>query len=489
MCTACEMTKCDNPPLTSVHGSQADADHLTNAVATCFKSTDVVANGPLKGMNKLRADACQELLNCIHTSNCVVDASGARNPAACFCGSSTTTPDLISKCNSDPTYPKTGSCQTLIQNASESNVLQDVFDRYQNPAYPLGAAFSLATYCDHDTVKPKTSGICFSACNGPNGSTGGGGSGGSGSAGVSGTAGTGSNGAAGSGGAGDQGSTAGSGSSGAAGSSATAGTTGSAGTGSAGASGSSGADAAAGDNGSAGAAGSTSGTSGTTGTAGDPGSAGSTGGDGAGGMSGSTGTSPLPIPLGGKACTAPVSGAMCPDLDGDTVADCNQTLAMNPGFDTAVTSWNPEDTNAIRLTWVNTGDLNGRASSGGMTVRNAATSDGAPGWNLLGATQCVPISATGSYDFAVQVSIAPGQLGDGGAVAAFTYYQSADCSGAPFGATISNAVTATGSCQILSASPVIPAAVQSVALRLTVAKPISQRWFDVGFDNVLFKKH
>ena len=201
------------------------------------------------------------------------------------------------------------------------------------------------------------------------------------------------------------------------------------------------------------------------------------------GTVGDAGPGVSPIPVGGMACGA-ATGGMCPDLDGNGTLDCQETLVMNPGFDTNITSWSAET--GVKLSWDAAGDDDGKAGSGALVVQNANVINGS-GFTLEGALQCVPVTAA-TYDFAAQLSIAPNQ-GYGAAVLSLLYYASGDCSGGAVGAAVSDQVTATGVCEELSMSRSVPSGVGSVKVRLTALKPFQQAPFAVEFDNVLFKKH
>jgi hypothetical protein len=462
-CTTCEKQVCGamtTPPPT---GNTAN---ILAASQSCFMSPGVAAAGPAKGMP--RAALCQAVLDCVHTTHC-----NALQDLDCWCGIGADAMACLT-----PSFPRNGPCKQVIENAAETTNADTLPERYYDwMGYALGAAFFLVDDCDHDARNRPGKGPCESQCNGSGGGAAGAGSVGSagvsGGAGIAGAAGGAGTNGAGAGGAGSAGGSAGD--SGASGNSGSAGTAGAAGApGTAGAAGTAGAGGMTG-------AGGTTGEAGTTGAAGAPdaGDAGDAsqvgGGPGAGGS---------PVPSGGKACGAP-SGGLCPDLDADTVLDCTQTAPMNPGFDAGIASWHAED--QIVLSWNATGDLNGNASSGALTVRNPIVFDNAS-WIMQGATQCVPVMGGAAYDFAAQVSIADGQ-GSGGAVVAFYLYPTADCSGSFSAANLSTSVTTTAMCEVLTMSQTMAADTRSVQVRLTALKPFRQPSFEVQFDNVLFRKH
>jgi hypothetical protein len=106
---------------------------------------------------------------------------------------------------------------------------------------------------------------------------------------------------------------------------------------------------------------------------------------------------------------------------------------------------------------------------------------------MEGAYQCVPVVAGSTYDFVAQLSI-PADQGDGSGLVALLYFPTADCSGGPTGAAVSDQVTAVATCEVLTMSASVPAGIGSAAIRLTALKPFPSPAFEVDFDNVLFKK-
>jgi hypothetical protein len=193
-----------------------------------------------------------------------------------------------------------------------------------------------------------------------------------------------------------------------------------------------------------------------------------------------------PIPVGGVSCPAPGANG-CPDLDGNGVGDCTETLVMNPGFDTNTASWAAEP--GVVISWDGAGDLAQKSGSGALAVLSKTVSQTAPGWFMAGAVQCMPVDPTQTYDFAAELSVGANNGGGSGLLGMF-FYTSSDCSGSVMGTFMSSQVTATGMCEsltILSHTP--PAGSASVALRLVSIKPFSEPPLTVEFDNVLFKKH
>jgi hypothetical protein len=183
-------------------------------------------------------------------------------------------------------------------------------------------------------------------------------------------------------------------------------------------------------------------------------------------------------------CTA-TAGAACPDLNGNGVPDCTETLVMNPGFDADTTSWSAEP--GVVLSWDGAGDLAQKAGSGALAVQSKSVVK-ADGWVMQGAFQCVPVEAGAMYDFAAQLSVGDNP-GGGAGLLSLWFFGSSDCSGSLSGLALSDQVTATSMCEYVTMTRSAPAGAGSAAVRLVAVKPNAQAPLTVKFDNVLFKKH
>jgi hypothetical protein len=177
----------------------------------------------------------------------------------------------------------------------------------------------------------------------------------------------------------------------------------------------------------------------------------------------------------------------CPDLDHNTVPDCQETLVSNSTFDDATTGWTPAPGSAASFTSV---DGSGSPASGAIAVTNLDTTpaDATNGWTATGAFQCIPITAGLPYAVDVQVFI-PANQGSGWAGFQIDYYLAPGCAGAtatyPF---VSPQVTSTGAWQVISTTtPQLPLGVTSVAVRLVVGKPVAQASQEAFFDSVLVR--
>jgi hypothetical protein len=216
--------------------------------------------------------------------------------------------------------------------------------------------------------------------------------------------------------------------------------------------------------GASGAAGSASGTAGVGSSAGASGSAGATGSAGARG-----------------------DGVTCPDLDGDGVPDCQQTLVSNPSFDQSTASWTAESGSTAGWTSL---DANGSSSSGAIAVTNVDTNPAhaSNGSTTAGASQCLAVVAGSSYEVAVQAFLRSGQ-GSGWAGFVLEEYFAPGCAGAPWSVPfLSPQLTATDAWRtIIGTTTQIPLGIAAIAVRLVAVKPPAQPSLEALFDNVLVR--
>jgi hypothetical protein len=178
------------------------------------------------------------------------------------------------------------------------------------------------------------------------------------------------------------------------------------------------------------------------------------------------------------------SAGPCPDLDGNSVLDCQETLVKNPGFDTDISSWNADF--GVNEAWLQS-DGQGNSRSGSLDVAFVNTT-GSPNSIVAGSSQCVQISGGASYLLAVQLQILNGGVSNGGAMLDFWSYASTDCSGSIGDVFQGPLVPQAATWTTTMVSHQIPAAMHSVAVRLLALKPGNTQLLQVTFDNVLFKK-
>jgi hypothetical protein len=442
-CQACELQCATNNGVLLYYTPCFEAKVQANC-ATSGSPTVNASDGPKKGTPKTQL--CQAVLACLRTTQCALDINA--DPAAtCWCSNSGA---RAATCL-NPGVTPTGPCRTVIENGFESTASGTIAPRFNSPCFASAAAVNLYQFCD----ALECAGPCLGMSMGTGGAGGSGGAGGNGGSG----GGSGGSGGSASGGAGGSGGSLGSGGS--------TGTGGSLGTG--GASGAGGLTGAGGIGGSGGGGGS----GGSGGSTGGQGGAAGSGVGGSGGIAGSGGA-------GGSHLPSVCSGV---DLDGNGVLDCHETLVTNDGFDFDWAGWMAEY--GITLSHA-PNDAASSTQPGSLAVNFSAV-PGTNGVFVSGASQCVPLAASGTYGLWAEASIAAGQ-GAAGASVSIWFYGSADCSGTIAKAVQSPLTTATGSWQVLTTATQSPAGAGSAAVRLVVQKPGTLGPFVVQFDNVLFKR-
>jgi hypothetical protein len=214
-----------------------------------------------------------------------------------------------------------------------------------------------------------------------------------------------------------------------------------------------------------------------SGTGGTAATGGMSGTDGAG--TGGTGGT------GGAAVDAPPDAptGACPDLDNNGIADCQESLVMNPDLDTGPASWLPDGVSSVR--WASDRDAQNNAASGALAVTNTTVASQS-GVSMGGAQQCVPVTEAG-YRVMAEAFIAAGQS-PGHAVINIYFFDSADCSGAIRAPFTSTAIGDTGGWRRIDGGVVTPpAGVRSARIKLAVAKDFAVPPLEVLFDNVLLR--
>lgn len=233
-----------------------------------------------------------------------------------------------------------------------------------------------------------------------------------------------------------------------------------------------------------------------SGAGGDAGSAGETGGTLTGGIgagsggaapAGSGGSSGMPA-LGGagagaSGCGCAVGGAAkrCPDIDGNKVLDCDETLAQNAGFDADVSTW-ANDTGASTK-W-DERDAHSRTDSGALSLELETVVD-KEGTVLLGTRQCFSASGGAVYRFATEVSV-PVETASARAGIQLIPYASPACNGTLLDNVTSNLIQGT-TWSVAEITYLMPVAAKSVALRLIAIKPFKDEPTPILFDNVLVR--
>ena len=182
----------------------------------------------------------------------------------------------------------------------------------------------------------------------------------------------------------------------------------------------------------------------------------------------------LPPPTGG-------GPADCPDLDGNCVRDCGETLTKNPGLEADASSWQAEANVTVAR---EQRDAMGRPTSGALSVLHGSKT-GLTAAAMAGARQCVTVTAGTVYQLAAQVLIPEGQS-PGSASLSAIFHAAADCAGPP--AAAPSPIPLWGDrdrWMTVSAGVLAPAGAQSMTLRLVVIKRLQDPPLKALFDNVL----
>ncbi len=233
---------------------------------------------------------------------------------------------------------------------------------------------------------------------------------------------------------------------------------------------------AAGTGGASGSGGTT-GVGGRTGTGGSPG-AGSGGNPGTGGATQSGGTSGSGGILGTGGGAVGSGGSTGGGGAGDSGSAGSSGL-QNVHFDANVASWTASLGATISRS---TNDADGSVQSGSLDL---VVAGGDPTISAqFSASQCLSVTAGTIYDLGVSILI-PGQTGSQGLIG-LSYYVSADCSGSVAGLFSSSSFTPT-TWQTFNYVAVIPAGVDSIAVKLIVQKPSGQTSAEALFDDVVVK--
>jgi hypothetical protein len=173
----------------------------------------------------------------------------------------------------------------------------------------------------------------------------------------------------------------------------------------------------------------------------------------------------------------------CPDLDGNTVLDCDETMIKNPSFDGSMQTQNWVADSDLELRW-HADDAHGYATSGSLIVENQAEYD-QDNESMLGARQCVPVTAGAIYHFASEISV-PDDAGEGRGGIQITVYDVPACVGDIVEAFTTNTVKGSA-WKVTQVTYIAPPLAKSLAMRLVAVKPFRDPPLAVSFDNVLVR--
>ncbi|MDX2054732.1 MAG: hypothetical protein SFV15_20185 [Polyangiaceae bacterium] len=175
----------------------------------------------------------------------------------------------------------------------------------------------------------------------------------------------------------------------------------------------------------------------------------------------------------------------CPDLNGNRVLDCEESLAQNGDFAQNLEFWLPDP--HITQTWAAEQDAGSYQGSGAVKVQLTVVSSTSILQVVEYTRQCISITP-GTYDVGVQLFIAGGQ-GTGNGGLALRWFSSSNCTTPGFLSVAEGGSTSeVGKWTTLSQVVTAPDNAQSVLFSLGVTKPFQQPSFEVLFDNALLVK-
>jgi hypothetical protein len=177
----------------------------------------------------------------------------------------------------------------------------------------------------------------------------------------------------------------------------------------------------------------------------------------------------------------------CPDLDGNGVGDCQETLLDNGDFKLDVDGWSPDSD--ADLSW-DEQNAAGDAPSGSALLKGTnSAAPGASGSVLRFAKRCLPINGSQLVTVYANAFVAGGQAADGHAEVDVYFFDVAACGGTsvtsfstpqPLDATTDKWLT-------LKAGSVSGPNAQSALVTIALSQPLSAASFSAHFDNVLLK--
>jgi hypothetical protein len=135
VCTACESAR------------QGNADTCRNAASACAQlQGNTASDSPMP--NVAKADLCQQLLACEHSTKCAVD-----QVSDCLCGPGV---DPVACFPSWTLAQAGGACKDLIAASAETSDLSEIAVRISDVSYASGAAHAVIETCDYQ--------FCFDQC-------------------------------------------------------------------------------------------------------------------------------------------------------------------------------------------------------------------------------------------------------------------------------------------------------------------------------------
>jgi hypothetical protein len=194
---------------------------------------------------------------------------------------------------------------------------------------------------------------------------------------------------------------------------------------------------------------------------------------GQGGLAAGAGGAPAP------------SSAGCPDLDGNGVRDCLESLVPNADFAAGLAGWTAEP--GITQSF-SSSDGKGDPRSGALAITNPNRSPMTPGLTMAGSALCLPDTSAAAYDVYLEVAVGPASDGVVQGGITFAFHDSADCSGAPSGMAPATLLDQTLTGWRLVQEIIRPGqGTRSLLVRLVVVKPFDEASAGASFDNILIR--
>lgn len=211
----------------------------------------------------------------------------------------------------------------------------------------------------------------------------------------------------------------------------------------------------------------------------------SSAGGSAGGSSGRAGSSNAGAGRAGAGSAgAPLIGG-CPDLDGNGVSDCDETLVKNPTFVSDVDLWLPELDATV--TWDEKNATSDSPSGSALVRAEGVVESTIPGSALRDVGQCIAVDGQQLLTVYANAFVPAGQDEAGQAEVDVFFFDSSDCSGT-LNASFVTPQPLDGSAGRwieLKAGAVSKDSTRSALVKLAVLKPFKAAAFEAHFDNVL----
>ena len=210
-------------------------------------------------------------------------------------------------------------------------------------------------------------------------------------------------------------------------------------------------------------------------------------------VGGGTGTGGQGAPDGGSRDGGPAGGggpggtgaSRCPDLDGDAIPDCQESLVPNADFATGISGWKPEV--GVYASFSTSADAEGNPQSGSLVVNNTAQADPTSGLTMKGVSMCLSNTTATAYQLYLEVNPAASADGFAQAGVAVAFFPSTDCSGPQGGMAPSTLLDGSaGGWRVLQQIVQPVGGTNSLLVRLVIGK-LTATAVQGSFDNLLIR--